>query len=108
MQEIQATTVQVKVSDAHPDKHVLVHDGERILTFAEPGDSGGGRVGTHPRHTMLVGTKEELEAEIARLNLEPQNRPPRPPQRPAEPGRPELPEGSPRPEPPGAIPGAGA
>ncbi len=88
MQEIQATTVQVKVSDAHPDKHVLVHDGERILEFTEP----GGRVGTHPRHTMLVGTKEELEAEIARLNLEAQKRPPRPPQRPAEPGRPELPE----------------
>lgn len=76
MKEIQPTTVQVKLSDGHEDQYVLVHDGERIIELAEPGT---GKVGTPPRHTMLAGTKEEIEAEIARLKLEPKR-----PRRPAD------------------------
>jgi len=76
MKEIESTTVQVKLSDGHEDQYVLVHDGERVIELAEPNN---GKVGTPPRHTMLAGTKEELEAEIARLGLKPQR-----PRRPAE------------------------
>lgn len=65
MKTIDATTVQVKLSDGHEDQHVLVHDGKTVLELAAPGI----RVGTHPRNTMLVGTREELETEIARLGL---------------------------------------
>jgi len=68
MKEITATMVEVKLSDGHEDKYVLVHDGEQIIELAEPGT---GKVGTSPRHTMLVGTKEEIEAEVARLKLKP-------------------------------------
>lgn len=67
MKEIATTTVQVKLSDGNEDKHVLVHDGRQIIEFAEP---NSGKVGTHSNNTMIVGTKEELEAEIARLKLE--------------------------------------
>ena len=67
MKEIQPTTVQVKLSDGHEDQYVLVHDGRQVIELAEP----GGKVGTHPRHTMLVGSKQELEAEIKRLKLKP-------------------------------------
>jgi hypothetical protein len=74
MKEITSTTVEVKLSDGHEDKYVLVYDGEQIIELAEPGT---GKVGTPPRHTMLVGTKEEIEAEIARLKLKPK-RPRRP------------------------------
>ena len=77
MKEIESTTVQVKLSDGHEDQFVLVHDGEQVIELAEP---NSGKVGTPPRHTMLAGTKEELEAEIARLGLKPQ-RPRRPPER---------------------------
>lgn len=76
MKEIESTTVQVKLSDGHEDQFVLVHDGEQVIELAEP---NSGKVGTPPRHTMLAGTKEELEAEIARLGLKPQR-----PRRPAE------------------------
>ena len=69
MKEIESTTVQVKLSDGHEDQYVLVHDGEQVIELAEP---NSGKVGTPPRHTMLAGTKEELEAEIARLALKPQ------------------------------------
>jgi len=65
MKEVQAITVQVKLSDGNQDKFVLVHDGQQVIELAEP----GGKVGTSPGNTMLVGTKEELEAEIARLKL---------------------------------------
>ena len=65
MKEVQATTVQVKISDGNEDKFVLVHDGQQVIELAEP----GGKVGTPPGNTMLVGTKEELEAEVARLKL---------------------------------------
>jgi hypothetical protein len=75
MIEIQPTMVQVKLSDGYEDQYVLVHDGQRVIELADP----GGHVGTHPRHTMLVGTKQELEAEIARLNLSP-----KPPRRPPD------------------------
>lgn len=75
MKEINATTVQVKLSDGHEDQYVLVHDGEQVIEFAEP----GGKVGTHPRNRMLVGSKDELEAELARLKLKPKQ-----PRRPAD------------------------
>jgi hypothetical protein len=74
MKEIQPTTVQVKLSDGHEDEYVLVHDGEQIIELMEP---NSGKFGTHPRHTMLVGTKEELAAEVTRLKLKPK-RPRRP------------------------------
>lgn len=74
MKEIQPTTVQVKLSDGHEDQYVLVHDGEQVIELLEP---NSGKLGTHPRHTMLAGTREELEAEVARLKLKPQ-RPRRP------------------------------
>lgn len=74
MKEIQPTTVQVKLSDGHEDEYVLVHDGEQIIELIEP---NSGKFGTPPGHTMLAGTKEELEAEVARLNLKPK-RPRRP------------------------------
>jgi hypothetical protein len=76
MQEILATTVQVKLSDGHEDQYVLVHDGVQVIEFAEP---GGGKVGTYAGNTMLAGTKAELEAEIARLALKPKK-----PRRPAD------------------------
>jgi len=76
MKEIESTTVQVKLSDGHEDQYVLVHDGEQVIELAEP---NSGKVGTPPQHTMLAGTKEELETEIARLGLKPQR-----PRRPAD------------------------
>ncbi len=76
MKEITATTVQVKLSDGHEGQYVLVHDGRQVIELMKP---NRGKVGTHPRHTMLVGTKEELEAEIARLKLKPKR-----PRRPAD------------------------
>jgi hypothetical protein len=76
MKEIQPITVQVKLSDGNEDKYVLVHDGQQVVEFAEP---GSGKIGTHPANKMLVGTKEEIEAEIARLNLKPKK-----PRRPAD------------------------
>ena len=77
MQEIQPITVQVKLSDGNEDKYVLVHDGQQVIELATPGT---GKVGTHPGNKMLVGTKEEIEAEIARLKLKPK-KPRRPPER---------------------------
>ena len=68
MQEIPPTTVQVKLSDGYENQYVLVHDGEQVIELAEP---NSGKIGTSPRHTMLAGTKEEVEAEIARLGLKP-------------------------------------
>jgi hypothetical protein len=84
MKEIQAITVQVKLSDGNEDKYVLVHDGQQVIEFAEPGK---GKVGTHPGNTMLVGTREELEAEVARLKLKPKK-----PRRPADRMPPERPQ----------------
>ena len=66
MKEIQATTVQVKLSDGNEDQYVLVHDGERIIELAEPNT---GKLGVHPSKTMLAGTKREIEEEIKRLRL---------------------------------------
>ena len=66
MKEIQATTVQVKLSDGNEDQYVLVHDGERIIELAEPNT---GKLGVHPDKTMLAGTKAEIDAEIKRLGL---------------------------------------
>jgi len=83
MIEIQSTTVQVKLSDGHEDQYVLVHDGRQVIELAEP----GGKVGTHPRHTMLVGSKQELQAEIDRLMLAPKR-----PRRPADRMPPERPQ----------------
>lgn len=74
MKEIQPTTVQVKLSDGHEDEYVLVHDGEQIIEMVAP---NSGKFGTPPGHTMLAGTKDELEAEVAKLNLKPK-RPRRP------------------------------
>jgi hypothetical protein len=74
MKEIKSTTVEVKLSDGHEDKYVLVHDGERIIELASP---KSGKLGTHPRNKMLAGTKREIEAEIKRLKLKPK-RPRRP------------------------------
>ncbi len=85
MKDIATTTVQVKLSDGNEDKFVLVHDGQQVIELAEPSPGMGGRVGTHPRNTMLVGTREELEAEIARLKLAPK-RPRRPADRMPAPG----------------------
>lgn len=67
MQEIQPSTVQIKVSDGNEDKFILVHDGKRVIVLAEPGS----RVATGMSNQMLVGTKEELQAEIQRLGLQP-------------------------------------
>lgn len=77
MKEIQPITVQVKLSDGNEDQYVLVHDGQQVIELAAPGT---GKVGTHPGNKMLVGTKEEIEAEIARLKLKPK-KPRRPPER---------------------------
>ena len=66
MKEIQATTVQVKLSDGNEDQYVLVHDGERIIELAEPNT---GKLGVHPDKTMLAGTKAEIDTEIKRLGL---------------------------------------
>ena len=66
MKQIQPTSVQVKLSDGHEDEYVLVHDGKKIIEVVEPGT---GKFGTHPRHTMIAGTKAEIDTEIARLKL---------------------------------------
>jgi hypothetical protein len=76
MKEIPPITVQVKLSDGNEDQYVLVHDGQQVVELAAPGT---GKVGTHPTNKMLVGTKEEIEAEIVRLNLKPKK-----PRRPAD------------------------
>ena len=83
MQQIQSTTVQVKLSDGHEDKHVLVHDGKQIIEVVAPGT---GKFGTHPRHTMVAGTKAEIDAEVARLKLKakPERRIPQRPERPGQ------------------------
>ncbi len=75
MKEIATTTVQVKLSDGNEDRFVLVHNGQQVIELASP----GGKVGTPPGNTMLVGTREELAAEIARLKLKAKK-----PRRPAE------------------------
>lgn len=76
MQEIASSTVEIKQSDVYPDKYVLVHDGKQVIELLAPGQ---GRVGTPASNTMLIGTKDEIDAEISRLNLEPKR--PRRPQR---------------------------
>ncbi len=68
MQEITSSTVEIKQSDVYPDQYVLVHDGQQIIELLEP---GAGKVGTSASNTMVVGSKEEVEAEIARLQLKP-------------------------------------
>lgn len=68
MEEIQATTLQVKLSDGYEDKTVLVHDGKRIVDVVE---SGSGKIGVPAGVTMVAGTKAEIEAEIERLQLKP-------------------------------------
>jgi hypothetical protein len=80
MLEIQATSVQIKMSDGNEDKYVLVHDGKQVIALADPGC----RVATNTANKMLVGTKEELEAEVQRLALQPAKPPPgKPPVEPA-------------------------
>lgn len=68
MKTISSTNIQIKVSDGHEDQYVLVHDGQQVIELTEP---GAGTVGTHPGNTMLAGTKEEIDSEIARLSLKP-------------------------------------
>ena len=63
MKEIQSTTIEVKLSDGHEDKYCLVHDGKRVIAIVEP----GAKTGTHPSRTMLVGTKEDLEAIVKEM-----------------------------------------
>ncbi len=66
MKEItEETEIEVKRSDGHDDKWCLVHDGERVVQFAEPGS----RTGTPARNTMLVGSEKELQGEIEQLGL---------------------------------------
>ncbi len=83
MKQIQASSVQVKLSDGHEDEYVLVHDGTQIIEVVEPGT---GKFGTHPRHTMVAGTKAEIDAEITRLKLKakPERRVPQRPERPVQ------------------------
>ncbi|MFN3165569.1 MAG: hypothetical protein ACE37H_00730 [Phycisphaeraceae bacterium] len=87
MKQIQPTTVQVKLSDGHEDEYVLVHDGTQIIEVVAP---GSGKFGTHPRNTMVAGTKSEIDAEIDRLKLtaKPQRRVPTRPDRPGQEVRP--------------------
>ena len=68
MKEISATSVQIKLSDGHEDQYVLVHDGKQVIELLSP---QSGKVGTPVGNTMLAGTKEEIDAEIARLKLQP-------------------------------------
>lgn len=65
MQEITSKTVEVKTNDDHRDKYFLVHDGKTIKGFA----SGETRAAVPANLTMLVGTKDELETEIDKLQL---------------------------------------
>ncbi len=67
MQEIQSITVKIKVNDSHTDKFYLVHDGECVIGFGGPGI----RAAVPEKYKMFVGTKEELEAKIAKLKLKP-------------------------------------
>jgi len=76
MQEIPSTLVEIKQSGLCPDQYVLVHDGQQIIELLAPGE---GQVGTPASNTMLMGTREEIDAEVARLNLKPK-RPRRPPE----------------------------
>ncbi len=70
MRTITATTVQIKQVQLQPDEACLVHDGTRVIGLAERGT-----VATAPGHTVLVGTKAELDAEAARLKLIPAETP---------------------------------
>ncbi len=74
MREIEPIMVPIKVFDGEPDLHCLVHDGKQALALLEPGR----RAAVPAGHTVLVGTKSELEGELARLKLPP---PPTPEER---------------------------
>lgn len=67
MQEIFATTVNIKINDDHRDKFYLVHNGVKVVGFGRPGS----RAAIPENLTMLVGTEAELNAEIEKLELEP-------------------------------------
>ena len=67
MNGIQSTTVQIKSSEGHEQKWCLVHDGQKVLAMVEPGT----KVGAPSTSTMVVGTKAEVDAEVARLRLTP-------------------------------------
>ena len=74
MREVEAKSVTFEVKDSTgvqaADEWCLVHDGKQIVAFAPPKT----RTSTPSGHTMLVGTKEELEAEVKRLDLQPRRR----------------------------------
>lgn len=67
MQEIQSITINIKVNDDHADKFYLIHNGKQVIGFGGPGV----RAAVPDKYTMLVGTKDELEAEISKLKLAP-------------------------------------
>ena len=61
---VEVTEVLDHAND--PDEWSLVHDGTRIIGIAKPGvrvECG------RPGCTMVVGTKEEIDAEVAALKL---------------------------------------
>jgi len=68
MQEIvgELTEVIIKKSDPYPDLWCMVHDGEKVITIVPP----GGNTWASEHRTMVVGTPQELRAEINRLELE--------------------------------------
>ena len=62
-----------KCSGQHPDTFCLVHDGQRVRAWGRPGT-----VTYAPAEwTMLLGTEQELQAEMVRLNLANRPRVPR-------------------------------
>lgn len=67
IEELQAETltVQVKRKTAGDGKWLLVTDGTGVLKLADPNANAT----VAADRTALVGTKEELEAEIARRKL---------------------------------------
>lgn len=67
MLEVRPITVEIKTSAGHEDQHCLVHDSSRVIALAPPGV----KITTPASNTMVMGPKEELEAEIDRLNLTP-------------------------------------
>ena len=54
----------VKSYRTGPYEWLLVHDGQRVLTFAGPHTD----TDTPAANTMLVGTQAEIEAEIAAIS----------------------------------------
>ena len=68
MQEVTVKTVEIKTNDEHRDKHCLVHDGNQVISLC----SGSTRAAIPADMTMLVGTENELKAEVEKLKLQPE------------------------------------